>query len=96
MESRTSHTAGTEHGVVGWGLQRSGRLGPGKGAQAAESTALSRDRGGTLGRRLTGRGGRKTLERRGCPGLDVEGPAELWAEQRTPDKWSVQLRVTGA
>lgn len=96
MESRTLHTAGTVHGVVGWGLQCSGRLGPGAGAEAAGSTALSRDRGGTLGRRLTGRGGRKTLEGRGCPGSDAEGPASSGAEQRTPDKWSVQLRATGA
>lgn len=79
VESRTFHTAGTVHGVGGgWGLQHSGRLGPGEGAEAAGSTALSRDRGGTLGRRLTGGGGRKTLVGRGCPGSDAEGPAELW------------------
>lgn len=95
MESHTLHTAGIAHGVVGCGLQRRGRLGPGEGAEAAGSTALSRDRGGTPGRRLAGGGGRRTPEGRGCPGSDVEGPAELWGRARTPDKWSVQLRVTG-
>lgn len=51
VESRTFHTAGTVHGVGGgWGLQHSGRLGPGEGAEAAGSTALSRDRGGYTGK----------------------------------------------
>lgn len=85
-------------GQWAWGLQRGGRLGPGEGAEAAGSTALSRDGegwGGTLGRRLTGRGGGRHWR-----GGDVlvqvrEVQQGSGAEQRTPGKWSAQLGLTG-